>query len=79
MRQHLTAILAKHNWKPENTNQDVVADMVRNSVKSLTGETTLTNSWDALFRYHNNRKYNTDKGYSKGEKIFIKINQNSSS
>ncbi|MFC1761070.1 DUF362 domain-containing protein [Planctomycetota bacterium] len=64
-------------WKPENTNQDVVAEMVRNAVMKIASETTLTKSWDALFRYHNKRKSNTDKGYTKGEKIFIKINQNS--
>jgi hypothetical protein len=65
-------------WKPENTSPGEVAGMVRNAVKKITGKTTLTRSWDALFKYQNIRKYNTDRGYSKGEKIFIKINQNTS-
>ena len=65
-------------WKPENTNPDVVKEMVQNAIKKITGKPRVAKSWDALFRYHNIRKHNKDKGYSKGEKIFIKINQNTS-
>ncbi len=65
-------------WKPENTNPKVVAEMVSNSVNKLTGTSSISKSWDALFRYHNNKKLNITKGYTKGEKIFIKINQNTS-
>ncbi|MFA5818810.1 MAG: DUF362 domain-containing protein [Bacteroidales bacterium] len=65
-------------FKPENTNRKVVRSMVSNALNKLSGKTTLTESWDVLFRYHNIKKYQKNKGYTKGEKIFIKINQRTS-
>jgi hypothetical protein len=62
-------------YKPQNTNQGVVNRMVVQSVTSLTGKSSLRDSWDALFRNFNIRKKKGDKGYVPGEKIFIKINQ----
>ena len=62
-------------YTPENTNRDVVNKMFSESVKKLTGNTTLSESWDQLFRYQNIKKSKKDRGYKKGEKIFIKINQ----
>ncbi len=62
-------------FKPENTNQSVVNRMVVDAVKKLTGKTTLSESWDALFHYFNHKKDKPNKGYTPGEKIFIKINQ----
>jgi hypothetical protein len=62
-------------WKPENTNEKVVGSMFRNALNKLCGKPTVTESWDVLFRYHNNKKHQSNKGYTKGEKIFIKINQ----
>lgn len=68
------------NWyfKPENTNQEVVRDMVRKAVTKLGGKSGIPESWIVLFRSHNKMKNNKNKGYSKGEKIFIKINQGTS-
>jgi len=68
------------NWyfKPENTNEKVVGGMVRNALCKLTNKTKLTESWDVLFHSHNLRKSQKNKGYTKGEKIFIKINQGTS-
>jgi hypothetical protein len=65
-------------FKPENIDQKVVGTMVRDALNKLSGKTTLAKSWDVLFRYHNSKKYQKNKGYSKGEKIFIKINQGTS-
>lgn len=62
-------------YKPENTNQGVVNRMVADGVKKLSGKTNLGQSWDALFHYFNMKKNKLDKGYSPGEKIFIKVNQ----
>jgi hypothetical protein len=64
-------------FKPENTNQQVVAKMFDESVLKLTGEPSVRKSWDAMFRYFNQKKHNISKGYTSGEKIFIKINQTS--
>ena len=65
-------------FKPENTNREVVRDMIRSSLTGLTGEKTIARSWDVLFRYHNHKKHNIKAGYRKGEKILIKINQGTS-
>jgi hypothetical protein len=62
-------------WKPQNINEKVVGEMFRTALNKLTGKKKLTKSWDDLFHTHNTRKSNTNRGYLKGEKIFIKINQ----
>jgi hypothetical protein len=51
--------------------------MFNESVKKLAGVSNVSGSWDDIFRNFNKRKSNSDKGYTKGEKIFIKINQTS--
>jgi hypothetical protein len=62
-------------YKPENTNQKIVNKMFQESVKKLSGKSNVPESWNALFHYFNIKKNKTDKGYTKREKIFIKINQ----
>lgn len=69
------AVNAFYLHKPENTNQEVVNRMVANGILELTGKKNLKKSWDALFRDFNLRKTGKEKGYSQGERIFIKINQ----
>lgn len=64
-------------YAPENTNNEVVSKMIRESVTRLTGKTKSSEAWDDLFRDFNKRKKNINKGYTPGEKIFIKINQTS--
>lgn len=64
-------------FKPENTNQKVVTRMFNESVTKLTGESSVSQAWDAMFRNFNKKKHNENKGYAPGEKIFIKINQTS--
>ncbi len=61
--------------KPENTNQGIVNRMVVNGIKSLGAEESLSDSWDAIFSSFNYRKSGNEKGYTRGEKIFIKVNQ----
>jgi hypothetical protein len=62
-------------WLPHNTNEKVVGTLFRDALLKLTGKSTITESWDLLFHSFNSSKSGKDKGYSKGEKIFIKINQ----
>ena len=62
-------------FKPENTNQAVVNKMVNDGISRLAGDTDLHQSWDALFHAFNIKRHQQDKGYTPGEKIFIKINQ----
>jgi hypothetical protein len=65
-------------FKPVNTNKDVVRAMIRSGLTSLSGKKSIPEAWDVLFRYHNLNKHQSDKGYARGEKIFIKINQGTS-
>lgn len=65
-------------WKPENTNGKLVGNMFRSALNKLCSKASIPESWDVLFRFQNLKKYQKSKGYSKGEKIFIKINQGTS-
>jgi hypothetical protein len=65
-------------FKPENTSRKEVSAMIRNGLMKLTGKNSVAESWDALFRYHNKAGKQLEKGYVKGEKIFIKVNQGTS-
>ena len=37
-------------WKPENINEKIVGDMFRNSLCTLTGKSSVKDSWDLLFQ-----------------------------
>ncbi|HSR18979.1 MAG TPA: DUF362 domain-containing protein [Ignavibacteriaceae bacterium] len=63
-------------WMDTNTDQTVVNDMVSKALKSLTGEGSDAEAWDAIFRYYNQTHARGEKGYTSGEKIVIKINLN---
>jgi hypothetical protein len=63
-------------WDDTSTDQRAVDRMVSDSLKSLTGEATDRQAWDALFRHFNRARNLGDTGYQPGEKIAIKINAN---
>jgi hypothetical protein len=65
-------------WKPQNIDEKVVGNMFRSSLNKLTGKDKVVDSWGILFNSFNLKKSNRNKGYTKGEKIFIKINQGTS-
>ena len=67
--------LKDYYFNSENTNKEVVREMLRSTLPKLTGENSVKDSWDAMFKYFNKNKHNTNTGYTKDEKIFIKINQ----
>ncbi|HOS71316.1 MAG TPA: DUF362 domain-containing protein [Bacteroidales bacterium] len=73
-------VIENNNWyfNPENFDQKIINGMFAESIRELTGEKDLKKAWDLIFRYHNKRKHNTDRGYTAGEKIYIKINQGTS-
>jgi len=58
------------------TNQSVVDSMLERSLRELTGEATVADSWRRLFADFNVRHGRSGAGYAKGEKIVIKINLN---
>ena len=72
--------LDSYDWfvDPENNNPEVIARMFRDGVLKLTGKKDVAKAWDAMFKYFNEKKINKKIGYTKGEKIFIKINQGQS-
>jgi len=50
--------------------------MISKSIQQLTGKTSDAQAWDALFKHSNKTKGSGDIGYTKGEKIVVKINMN---
>lgn len=70
----------KYDWfvSPQNNNPEVIAKMFRDGVLKLTGKNNVGKAWDAMFKYFNKNKTGREQGYTKGEKIFIKINQGQS-
>jgi len=56
------------------TNQQVVNDMFSKAIRSLTGKSTDYAAWDAIFKNFNQRMGRGSIGYTKGEKIAIKVN-----
>ena len=62
-------------WSEKNNNPEIISKMFSDGIMKLAGEKTLEKSWDAIFKHFNEKKLNKKKGYTKGEKIFIKTNQ----
>ncbi len=69
-----------YDWfvNADNINEQVVGKMFRDGILKLTGKNSISNAWDAVFHNFNKKKLNQDIGYTKGELIFIKINQGQS-
>lgn len=61
-----------------HTNQTAVNSMLSKAMQDLTGMTSDSAAWDALFHNFNQTHGRGDKGYTAGEKIVIKINLNNS-
>ena len=72
--------LDTYDWfvSPQNNNPQVIAKMFSDGVLKLTGKKNLNKAWDAMFKFFNEKKIGKNKGYTRGEKIFIKINQGQS-
>lgn len=66
-------------WSEQNTIQDSVTSMLSKSILTLTGKSSDADAWDALFRYYNSTHNRGSVGYTKGEKVIVKINLNWSS
>jgi hypothetical protein len=63
-----------HWWESGHTSQSVVDRMLSRSLRELGGKATDSSAWDTLFRYYNRVHGRGPVGYTKGEKIAIKIN-----
>lgn len=68
-----------HEWyRTENNNQPVVDTMVSTAIRRLTGTSSDSSAWNAIFRFHNSTRGKGAIGYTPGEKVFIKANATSS-
>ncbi len=63
-------------WDDNNTNQAEVNKMMSTNLQALTGVKTDKEAWDNLFMYNNKLNGRGTKGYTKGEKIVVKLNLN---
>ncbi len=59
-------------WNEKFNNQVVIERMFSDGIRALTGKSTDSDAWDALFKH-----FNGGTGYQSGEKIAIKVNLNS--
>ena len=64
-------------WNEKFTDQKLVNEMLSNSLHQLTGQSSDTAAWDALFTYFKTQRGQSG-GYRPGEKIAIKANLNGS-
>jgi hypothetical protein len=55
-------------------NQEVVNEMLSKALRALTGKSSDSAAWDAIFRNFNQQMGRGDVGYTPGEKIAIKMN-----
>jgi hypothetical protein len=63
-----------HWWEGNHTRQSIVDSMMSRTIRELSGKSTDSAAWDTLFRYYNKTHGRSNTGYTKGEKIAIKIN-----
>ncbi len=69
----------QHEWfRSENSNQSVIDKMVSSAVRNLSGQSSDSGAWTAIFAYHNTTRGKGAARYQNGEKVFIKINATSS-
>ena len=67
-----------HEWyRAENNNQPVIDTMVSVAIRRLTGASSDSAAWNAIFRFHNATRGKGAVGYAPGEKVFIKTNATS--
>jgi hypothetical protein len=64
-------------FEPKNFNQNVIDQMLSKAIQSLTGKTSDSVAWDAIFKFHNNTRGKGEVGYKTGEIVFIKMNATS--
>jgi hypothetical protein len=58
----------------QDTDQHVVDGMLNSGIKNIAGDTNIFQAWNLIFSYFNKSHDKGSIGYSKGEKIYVKIN-----
>ena len=63
-------------WEDRFNNQEETDKLLSQTLTALTGVNNEKKAWDALFRFFNKTKHNSDYGYKAGQKVAIKVNLN---
>ena len=63
----------------KNTDQAIVDKMLIAGLCSMSGKDNGAEVWDAVFRYHNQKRGKGNVPYRNGEKIYLKLNRTSAS
>ncbi len=69
-----TQLVTDAFFMPKNNNQDTINSMADKTIRSIGGQSTISASWDAIFKSFNLKKTGTANGYKSGQTIFIKVN-----
>ena len=64
---------------PKNTDKEVVKVMMDSAMMNLTGQATVHDAWDRVFKHFNQKKGLGEVGYRPEQTIFIKVNQGTAS
>lgn len=59
---------------PHNSDQEIINQMLSESLQLLTDAQNDPDAWHEIFRYFNDSRMQQDRGYLAGEKIFVKTN-----
>lgn len=65
-------------WEFDNFDYGLIKNMIDEGITAVGGRNNPAESWDAMFRYHNETRNKGNVGYINGEKIAIKVNMNGS-
>lgn len=61
-------------YMDKNCNQTLVDSMLTSGIRRVGGHKNITQAWEEVFRYFNNKNGKGNIGYTPGERIAIKIN-----
>jgi hypothetical protein len=63
-------------WSDACNDQSAIDQMVSQTLRCISGQSTDAVAWDKLFHSFNRRRGKGDTGYAPGEKLTVKINEN---
>ena len=63
-----------HWWENKATNETALDNMMSRAIRELSGKSSDTAAWEALFRQFKSTHGDGEQGYVKGEKVTIKAN-----
>ncbi|MBS3777756.1 MAG: DUF362 domain-containing protein [Candidatus Thermoplasmatota archaeon] len=63
-------------WNPQNNDQAVINDMMAEGIKNLANTESISEAWNELFSYVNEKNNQENQEYQSGEHIAIKVNLN---